>query len=113
MIHNLGMELPVPALEDLELGDVLQALSDPIRLQIVLALAEAGCEVACGQLPAAVGKSTMSHHLKVLRDAGVLRGRYEGTRRFHSLRRDDLDARFPDLLDTVLQAARTEAVRSH
>jgi DNA-binding transcriptional ArsR family regulator len=112
MIHNQGVELTSPDREDLQLGDVLHALSDPIRLQIALALAESDSEVACGEFPVAVGKSTMSHHFKVLRDAGVLRSRYEGTRRFHALRRDDLDARFPDLLDTVLHAARTTAVRS-
>jgi len=106
MSHHPAVDLDFPARADLELGEVLHALSDPVRLQIVLALDDAGAEVACGQFPVPVCKSTASHHFKVLRDAGVLEGRYEGTRRFHSLRRDDLDARFPGLLDTVLHAAR-------
>jgi DNA-binding transcriptional ArsR family regulator len=101
-----AMDLLGPARDELELEEVLHALSDPVRLQIVLALDEAGSEIACGQFPVAVSKSTVSHHFKVLREAGVLAGRYEGTRRFHSLRRDDLDARFPGLLDSVLRAAR-------
>ena len=95
-----------PARDALQLDEVLHALSDPVRLQIVLTLDEASAEVACGQFPVLVSKSTASHHFKVLRDAGVLESRYEGTRRFHSLRRDDLDARFPGLLDAVLHAAR-------
>jgi len=102
-----ALDLQGPAREEFELGDVLHALSDPVRLQIVLALDDAGAEIACGQFPVAVSKSTVSHHFKVLREAGVLDGRYEGTRRLHSLRRADLDARFPGLLDSVLRAART------
>jgi DNA-binding transcriptional ArsR family regulator len=99
------MELHHPARDELQLGEVLHALSDPIRLQIVHALDQADGEVACGQFPLPVGKSTVSHHFKVLREAGVVQGRTEGTRRFHTLRRDDLDARFPGLLDAVLDAA--------
>ncbi len=101
------IDLPGPAREQIELGEVLHALSDPIRRQIVVVLDAADAEVACNQFPMSVSKSTASHHFKVLRDAGVLEGRYEGTRRFHSLRRADLDARFPGLLDSVLRAART------
>jgi DNA-binding transcriptional ArsR family regulator len=107
MADHPAMDLLVPVREALDVAEVLHALSDPVRLQIVLALDEAGAEIACGQFPVAVSKSTASHHFKVLREAGVLAGRYEGTRRFHSLRRADLDARFPGLLDSVLHAART------
>jgi DNA-binding transcriptional ArsR family regulator len=86
-----------------ELVAVLQALSDPVRLQIVRHLAHVG-EVACGTVPVPVSKSTISHHYKVLREAGVIQVRMEGTRRFHALRREDLDARFPGLLDAILSA---------
>jgi DNA-binding transcriptional ArsR family regulator len=51
-----------------------------------------------------VGKSTGSHHLKVLREAGIVRAEADGTRRYYTLRRDDLEARFPGLLDSVLHA---------
>jgi len=97
-----------PTRDELELVDVLHALSDPVRLQIVRILDQADGAVACGQVALPVGKSTTSHHFKVLREAGVARCRDEGTRRYHSLRRDDLDARFPGLLDTVLRAAENE-----
>jgi DNA-binding transcriptional ArsR family regulator len=94
-----------------DLVDVLQALSDPVRLEIVKALAAGEGELSCRELPLPVGKSTASHHFKVLRDAGVLDVRAEGTRRFHRLRRDELDARFPGLLDSILDAARGPARR--
>ena len=55
-----------------------------------------------------VTKSTCTHHFKVLRDAGVIRQRQEGTRRLNTLRRDDLEARFPGLLGTILEAAATD-----
>jgi DNA-binding transcriptional ArsR family regulator len=96
-------ELPERA--EIQLGDVLHALSDPVRLQIVRFLAATDQEVACGTIPLPVSKSTGSHHYKVLREAGVIRARDAGTHRLHLLRRDDLNARFPGLLDAVLHSA--------
>jgi DNA-binding transcriptional ArsR family regulator len=98
-----------PAVEALELPAVLHALSDPVRLRIVRELADHGA-CNCGTFAVPVAKSTLSHHLRVLREAGITRTRAEGTRRLVSLRRDDLDARFPGLLDAVLAAAEREAV---
>ena len=49
----------------------------------------------CNEIPLPVSKSTGSHHLKVLREAGVVRAQVDGTRRYYTLRRDDLEARFP------------------
>ena len=92
-------------LEELELGAVLHALSDPMRLRIVGALAAAGDEERpCGSFDLPVTKSTCTHHFKVLREAGVISQRQHGTARLNSLRRADLDARFPGLLDSVLRA---------
>lgn len=93
-----------PATADLSLTDVLYALSDPIRLRIVASLAEDG-EQACGTFSLPVAKATVSHHFKVLRDTGVIRTRCQGTQRLNSLRRDDLEDRFPGLLASVLRAA--------
>lgn len=93
-----------PDTADLMLTGVLAALSDPIRLQLVQTLAD-GREKAWSQLSAPVAKSTLSHHLKTLRSAGVTRTRQEGTRCFVRLRIDDLEQRFPGLLHTVLAAA--------
>jgi DNA-binding transcriptional ArsR family regulator len=94
-----------PAREQLELAAVLHALSDPMRLKIVAALAHGEEERTCGSFELPVVKSTCTHHFRVLREAGVIRQRLEGTTRMNSLRRDDLNARFPGLVDAVLQAA--------
>jgi DNA-binding transcriptional ArsR family regulator len=93
-----------PERDDLELADVLHALSDPVRLRIVAGLADGG-ERTCGSFALPVTKSTCSHHFKVLREAGVIQQTAEGTARLNALRREDLDARFPGLLDSVLRAA--------
>lgn len=89
--------------------EVLGALGDPVRVGLVRVLAD-GRERGWGELRAPVAKSTLSHHLRVLRDAGVTRTRQAGTRCFVALRRADLDARFPGLLDAVLQAAHQDDV---
>jgi len=98
-------ELAHPGQEEIELGAVLHALSDPVRLKIVRALAESACECTTGTIEVPVTKSTCTHHFKVLREAGVIRQRQEGTSRMNTLRDGDLEARFPGLLRTVLQAA--------
>ncbi|MFW6693211.1 ArsR/SmtB family transcription factor [Streptomyces sp. MAR4 CNX-425] len=93
-----------PERHEIEVLSVMSALSDPIRVGLVRVLAD-GRERGWGELRAPVAKSTLSHHLSVLRDAGVTRTRQEGTRCFVELRRDDLDVRFPGLLAAVLDAA--------
>jgi len=96
-----------PAVEELQLTDVLHALSDPVRLQIVQTLDKADGALACVEIPLPVTKSTGSHHYRVLREAGIVQWREEGTRRYYTVRRADLETRFPGLLDTVLRAATT------
>jgi DNA-binding transcriptional ArsR family regulator len=92
-----------PKREELELSRVLHALSDPVRLKIVSSI-DSGGECSMGQIEVPVTKSTCTHHFKVLRDAGVLLQRQVGTARLNTLRREDLDARFPGLLDSVLRS---------
>ena len=95
-----------PHKKDLSLAGVLYALGDPVRLEIVKQLAEKG-ELPCSAiLSTPVAKSTLSHHFKVLREAGVLHSRKEGTQHMNSLRREDLDDRFPGLLTVILQEAK-------
>jgi DNA-binding transcriptional ArsR family regulator len=92
-----------PGRDELALAAVLHALSDPMRLRIVAGLAR-GDARSCGSFALPVTKSTCTHHFKVLREAGVILQRQEGTARLNTLRREDLDARFPGLLDTILAA---------
>lgn len=94
-----------PAVEELELGSVLHALSDPVRLRIVAKLAHSEGDHTCGSFALPVTKSTCTHHFKGLREAGVIQQRPQGTTRLNRLRRDDLESRFPGLLDCVLKAA--------
>lgn len=94
-----------PSRDELELAEVLHALSDPVRLLMVRALAGAVEGRSCGSLDVPVTKSTCTHHFKVLREAGIIQQRPEGKTRINTLREDDLEARFPGLLATILQAA--------
>jgi DNA-binding transcriptional ArsR family regulator len=102
-------ELLHPTRDALDLTAVMHALSDPARRKIARMLAAEG-ERACGTFPLGVTKATASHHFKVLREAGITSTRVDGAHRYLTLRRDDLDARFPGLLDAVLTAERVAAV---
>jgi len=83
---------------------VLSALGDPMRLAIVRLLAETGpAGRPCGSFGLPVSKSTLTHHFRVLREAGLIEQRGDGTRRLTTLRRAQLDARYPGLLDCVLR----------
>jgi DNA-binding transcriptional ArsR family regulator len=89
---------------EMSLAAVLQALGDPVRLQIVRALA-GGEEVACGAFGLGLAPSTMSHHLQVLRAAGLVETRRVGHRKLNTLRDDAVETAFPGLLPSVLAAA--------
>ena len=95
-----------PDLASIPVVKVLEALADPVRLAIVRQLAGCGAtgELACGQIELPVTKSTASHHLKTLTTAGITAEREAGTRKFIRLRRDELDERFPGLIESVLKA---------
>src|SRR5438105_15882622 len=84
---------------------VLEALADPVRLEIVrqVAGAEPG-ELMCGQMQLPVTKSTASHHLKTLLRSGITEEREAGTCKYIRLRRDELEQQFPGLLESVLRA---------
>lgn len=99
-----------PDRDQILLEEVLVALGHPIRLQVVKALAHGG-EQACGSIldDDRISKSTLTHHWRVLRDSGVINQRPSGRENQLSLRRDDLDARFPGLLDAVLNGVSTPA----
>ncbi|MGC4946695.1 ArsR/SmtB family transcription factor [Streptomyces sp. DT224] len=103
--------LPHPAREEIRLEAVLHALSDPVRLCVVRELAAAEGERTCSCFDLPVTKSTSTHHFRVLRESGIVQQTYRGTAKMNGLRRDDLDALFPGLLDRILEAAACQAVR--
>ena len=98
-------ELPHPGRDEIRLEAVLHALSDPMRLRIVRELAADGDELSCSYFDLPVTKSTTTHHFRVLRESGVIEQVPQGTARINRLRGEDLEARFPGLLDSVLRAA--------
>jgi len=107
MLGSVMDDVVEPVAEDFLLPRVLAALADPHRLATVRFVAEHG-ESWCGQvmeeaaLP--MSKSTFSHHLRILREAGVLTKRIQGARGYTRLRKDDLDRRFPGLIDSIVSA---------
>ncbi|MBB5954994.1 DNA-binding transcriptional ArsR family regulator [Saccharothrix tamanrassetensis] len=98
--------LPHPARDEMRIEAVLHALADPVRLRIVRALAECAEGISCGLLDLGVTASTLTHHVRTLREAGVVHVTPRGTSRISTLRREDLDALYPGLLDGVLAAPR-------
>jgi DNA-binding transcriptional ArsR family regulator len=103
-----------PTREQIELPMVLDCLSDPTRLAIVYILARrdsAAAELRCGDFNALSGKSNLAYHFAKLRESGVMQTRVVGTTRLVRLRREDLDARFPGLLDAVIGSAARDAHR--
>jgi DNA-binding transcriptional ArsR family regulator len=99
-----------PSRAELELSEVLHALSDPARLSIVRHLGAEG-ERGCGDFALGISKATLSHHFRVLREAGVVHTRLDGRKRYLTLRRSDLEHRFPGLLDAVLNSRRPRPER--
>ncbi|WP_328471680.1 ArsR/SmtB family transcription factor [Streptomyces sp. NBC_00448] len=114
--HSAGAATPSRQLDhpepaDIRLEAVLHACADPMRLRIIQALA-ADAASACGEIGLVCSKSTATYHFRVLREAGVITQRYQGTAKINELRRADLDAVFPGLLDTLLASAAAQSGRN-
>jgi DNA-binding transcriptional ArsR family regulator len=107
MLGSVMDDVVEPAAQDFQLPRILAALADPHRLATVRFLARHG-ESWCGQVMEEAGlpmsKSTFSHHLRILREAGVLTKRIQGARGYTQLRKADLDTRFPGLIDSIVAA---------
>jgi predicted transcriptional regulator len=107
MLGTVMDDVIEPAAQDFQLPRVLAALADPHRLATVRYVARNG-ESWCSQVIEEAGlsmtKSTFSHHLRILREAGVLTKRIQGARGYTCLRKVDLDSRFPGLIDSVVNA---------
>lgn len=101
------MRLLHPSRDQIRIENVLPALGNPVRLAVVQVLDD-GKEYSCGAVLAILGvrpKSTMTRHWQVLRESGLIWQRPSGRENLVSLRRDDLDARYPGLLDAILAGA--------
>lgn len=94
-----------PTIEQVELTDIMYALADPTRLEIVLMLAQAGKKLTCGEINLNRPKSSMSHHFKILRSAGLVETLIEGTEHMNSLRLEEVEGKYPGVLTAVLKSA--------
>ena len=112
MLGSLMDDGVEPAAGDIQLPRVLAALADPHRLAAVRFVArhsESWCMQVIQEAELPMTKPTFSHHLRILREAGIITKRIQGTKGYMSLRKADLDRRFPGLIDAVL-SAETEPV---
>jgi len=103
-------EIRHPSTAEIDLPTILRATGDPVRLAVVRVLSD-DRERTCTELRRELDMpaSTLSYHLRLLREAGVTRSRAAGTERHVSLRRDDLEARFPGLLGVLVAGERKAA----
>jgi DNA-binding transcriptional ArsR family regulator len=95
-----------PGKEDITLAGVLGALGDPMRLKILRKLLERRHgRLSCSEAApcAEMAKSTLSHHFRILRDAGLIRTTKQGVEHLNSVRWDDLNERFPGLLTAIMK----------
>lgn len=97
-----------PLTDEISFQLVLDAFADPVRRSIVAQLAQSDHAMRCGSFDLPVATSTATHHFNVLRESGVIRQYYAGTAKMNVLRIEDLDQRFPGLLDALLQASNEE-----
>ena len=107
MLGHVMDDVVEPAAEAFQLPRILAALSDPNRLAAVRFVARNGeswCAQVMEQALLPMTKSTFSHHLRILRESGVLTKRIQGARGYTSLRKADLDSRFPGLIDSIVDA---------
>ena len=103
--------LPHPDAEQITLPNVLTTLGDQTRLAIIGTLARnEAVGMLCGQFTDLASKTAISYHVAKLREAGVVNVTPEGTRRRVTLRRTDLDARFPGFLDSIISSTRHLAI---
>ena len=95
-----------PRTEEIDLAGVLYALGDPVRLKIIETILAADNQLNCtmaAQQHAEMAKSTLSNHFRILREKGIIHMTKKGVENINSVRCADLEARFPGLLNTIMQ----------
>lgn len=97
-----------PSIDDLSVESVLHALSDPVRVAIFAQIAASQCSATCSAFQNIaehpIPKSTLSQHFKVLRESGLIRAERKGVEMHNTSRCAEIEARFPGLLPSILQA---------
>ena len=106
--NELMRRIPHRDPADVPVTELMYALSDPARARIVGLLARARTPLTCGEISAGRPKSTMSHHFRILREAGVIETEVQGKEHLNRLRREELEERYPGLISPLLKALRDE-----
>jgi DNA-binding transcriptional ArsR family regulator len=110
--QTCGDGVTAPQLAENRVGSVQQvlaALADPVRLEMVRRLRNAGSPMPCARLYDVINKSTATHHFKILREAGLTERLVVDGQTLQRLRTDEVDAAVPGLLDSVVAKANREA----
>jgi len=111
MMYNYFMvQFVHPATEDITLAGVLGALADPMRLRIVASLLKKNDCMSCSEATPCpnMAKSTLSHHFRILREAGIVRTSKIGVENRNVIRLADINTRFPGLLKQILKFSALE-----
>jgi DNA-binding transcriptional ArsR family regulator len=113
----MARPLSHPGIDDVSVASVLHALADPMRLAIVRELLKVQGGMNCTQttckLKIPMAKSTCSQHYRILREAGIIASERKGVELSSRVRMQELDERFPGLLQTILKAHEKEQVRAN
>jgi len=105
-----------PPLSEITVQGILHALSDPVRVQIFVHLAAAECPQNCTAFSHLGGsplpRSSLSHHFKILREAGLIRSERKGVELQNRTRCEELKVAFGPLVDTIVTAFEEEAKKA-
>ncbi|WP_044557325.1 ArsR/SmtB family transcription factor [Halobacteriovorax marinus] len=95
--------MKLPNIEDIDITDVMYALSDPARVEIIRLMASTNEAMTCGDLQLDRPKSSMSHHFKILRSSGIVQTQIEGKEHYNTLRTEELENRFPGVFKSIIK----------
>jgi DNA-binding transcriptional ArsR family regulator len=102
-----------PAVEEVSVEGILHALSDPVRASIFMQIAAGDCARTCSAFNQVdekpVAKSTLSHHFKVLREAGLIHSERKGVEMQNTSRCHEIEVRFPGLIPAIVNARNVQA----
>jgi DNA-binding transcriptional ArsR family regulator len=106
-----------PPIEDVTVEAILHALSDPVRVAIFSDLANSGCAYNCSTFSNVtekkIPKSTLSHHFKALREAGLIRAERRGVEMHNTSRCPEIESRFPGLIAAIINAHKVQMASTH
>src|SRR5215469_16806389 len=104
-----------PSMEDVTVGGILYALSDPVRASIFAGIVAQACPQTCSNFlkvsKREIPKSTLSQHFKILREAGLIRSERCGVELRNTSRCAELEDRFPGLIAAIVAAHAIESER--